>query len=601
LKILLTGATGFLGQSILASLLKQQHEVFALIRPQGERDAAARLDRLLVQLDVPIDAAAIAIEGDLSQAGMGLSVADRERLFNVDVIVHAGSPANIDLTVEEARRNVLEGTAELLELATAVHQKRGLQRFVHLVGYMSPWQEDNIDMSLDVRSMDSFMRHIGPYERAKVLADLLVRQTATREGFPLTVIHPGAVIGSKSSGHTERLSGFCQLVDSIRRGIFPFVPGGSAYQLPLVSVDDIAHYTAALCNWPEAANKTYYLLDGTGPNMRELVDTISSELRLSQPLVSLPMSLMVLLTKIGSKFLPGVSPYGMDYVTNQSYPVETVEHAQHELQLEPLFIRESLPFVIADVDYRLGRKQAADTGRSFGLQRERRGRLAALVRSGEGIPWVILHGMYGSADDFLPFVEAIPEDDPVLLLDLPGFGRSPVHHEHEILQGHVQSVRSALAEIKGPVRLVGHSFGALVAFEVAKSSSTQVAQLFLMQPPLKRPKMSLLLRSPLLAKLAMRFAVPSHKFAKKLIEWGAFEAESDVPLDYVERVQADLRSPRIRAANAEVLSFLSTSFTGMNLSDIQHVPTKILWGTQLPHAHQFPISHPQRTVRELLT
>jgi HAD superfamily hydrolase (TIGR01490 family) len=127
--VLLTGATGFLGQAILERLLASypDTQVSVLIRPRGERGAAERLRALLRKnvfrsLSERLGTEALAqvvreritvIEGDLGSVTLP---------SDLDVVIHGASTVSFDPPVDEAFRTNVSGVATLYEaLSGAPH------------------------------------------------------------------------------------------------------------------------------------------------------------------------------------------------------------------------------------------------------------------------------------------------------------------------------------------------------------------------------------------------------------------------------------------------------------------------------------------------
>lgn len=100
---------------------------------------------------------------------------------------------------------------------------------------------------------------------------------------------------------------------------------------------------------------------------------------------------------------------------------------------------------------------------------------------------IFLHGIGNSGQAWKSVVDKIDDQDVRLIaLDLLGFGESPapdwgVYDVHE----HAKSVERTLfyLDVKPPYILVGHSLGALIAIEIAKTQSDKVSQLILCSPP----------------------------------------------------------------------------------------------------------------------
>ena len=127
--VLLTGATGFLGQATLERLLASYPDthVSVLIRPRGERGAADRLSALLRknvfrplrerlgadELVRMVRERVTVIEGDLSSVALPT---------DLDVVIHGASAVSFDPPVDEAFRTNVSGVATLYEaLAGSPH------------------------------------------------------------------------------------------------------------------------------------------------------------------------------------------------------------------------------------------------------------------------------------------------------------------------------------------------------------------------------------------------------------------------------------------------------------------------------------------------
>ncbi len=614
--IFMTGSTGFIGRYALKELAisKENHIIHALVRSH------AKWEQVCKQMGLGREHAGriTPIIGDLSAPHLGLSAPDRLMVQKADVIIHAGGPMDILLGEDEARAVFLQAAEEMLGIAEEIHKYKGLRHFIHLVGFKSPFTDDNI------HSPDSIIDHLGqqpPYERMKFLADLRIRQVAKRAGFSLSVVHPSVVIGSSKHGETVQTGGLGILVKSAARKMMGIVPGGSSHWLPLVHVDHVAAFIGALAREALPVNGTYYLLDekNGSPSMTELVTVITKELRVGKPVGSVSPRILskVLDSPVGRKL--GIPKESLDFIvkTDEAYPLAAAREVQHRYGLAHTVNTSIMPATIADLDFRLVHSQVVTDG----LVRGKRGPLATLERNGTRYNGtaaantiVFVHGTLSSADCLLPLAEQFLEST-VCLVDLPGFGRSPYHHGRNVLEGHIESLVEAIRSIDTPVTLIGHSLGGLLAAHVYARVPERIRRLHLLQPVLHRaPKMY---RSPLLTEAALRrLRAPGLK--KQLLAQSCFTDLSDIPPAYVTYVLEELQSPRVRKTTAETFSALSRakSFRLSQNMSLRKDGISILWGTQdrvyrlpesfrsmrtleIPAAHNFPISHPEETAKYL--
>lgn len=81
---------------------------------------------------------------------------------------------------------------------------------------------------------------------------------------------------------------------------------------------------------------------------------------------------------------------------------------------------------------------------------------------GSGPTIVIVHGLGSGPQHWLPMARTLARDYRVVLADLPGHGVTPLPKPLSLERAR-QSLDLALAELSGPVVLVGHSLGGLLA------------------------------------------------------------------------------------------------------------------------------------------
>jgi len=99
---------------------------------------------------------------------------------------------------------------------------------------------------------------------------------------------------------------------------------------------------------------------------------------------------------------------------------------------------------------------------------------------------LFIHGMGNSGRAWNKVIDKLPNDIRVVTIDLLGFGQSP--RPAWAVYSATTQARSVLAtllrlRLQGPVIIVGHSLGSLVAVEVAKRYPVLIRSLILCSPP----------------------------------------------------------------------------------------------------------------------
>ncbi|MGJ7461679.1 alpha/beta fold hydrolase [Halomonas sp. MA07-2] len=96
---------------------------------------------------------------------------------------------------------------------------------------------------------------------------------------------------------------------------------------------------------------------------------------------------------------------------------------------------------------------------------------------GDGVPLVVIHGLFGSADNWRSHVKAWQETLRVVTVDLRNHGRSP-HAEGMGYDTMAEDVIQLLDRLAIPrVHLLGHSMGGKVVITLARLAPARVASL----------------------------------------------------------------------------------------------------------------------------
>jgi len=182
-RILLTGATGFLGGALLEELLATTDaEIVCLVRDPSRIPPAASRVHLLT--------------GDLSHPRLGLSLARFDELGDsVDAVLHGGAAVNWVYPYTGLRAANVSGTLELLRLAC----RRGVP--FHFVSSLSVCYPADGPQTVDERyeALPNLRDvHLG-YAQSKVVAETVVREAGAR-GLPVRIYRPALISGHSTSG-----------------------------------------------------------------------------------------------------------------------------------------------------------------------------------------------------------------------------------------------------------------------------------------------------------------------------------------------------------------------------------------------------------------
>src|SRR5215204_2977666 len=117
-------------------------------------------------------------------------------------------------------------------------------------------------------------------------------------------------------------------------------------------------------------------------------------------------------------------------------------------------------------------------------------------------PIVLVHGDFGDGfESWGPSCELIGKRRQTVLIDRPGFGEDLAADTRFTIASEARALLDAVTELAIPsYHLVGHSYGALIALEMAVRQPELVRSLHLIEPPL----LDLLPEQPLVQEMDRR-------------------------------------------------------------------------------------------------
>ncbi|MGW5318248.1 thioester reductase domain-containing protein [Nocardia thailandica] len=257
-RILLTGATGFLGSHLLLDLLRHSDaHVVCLVRAEDDAAAARRLEEALRGYALPWSREVLRrvtpLAGDLREPRLGVTAARWETLAaEVDAIVNAGAAVDFLRGYPSLRRTNVLGTLTLAELACATRPKP-----IHHVSSLAVFNGTAAaTLAEDAPPANVAALPIG-YDRSKWAGEAVLRRAA-EHGVTVTVLRPGGIGGRPETGaHNSRDLGTGITAALLR---FRTVPGFR--YLNAAPVDWVSRVAAGIVLEPDAWGQTYHL---TGP------------------------------------------------------------------------------------------------------------------------------------------------------------------------------------------------------------------------------------------------------------------------------------------------------------------------------------------------
>lgn len=258
MKVLITGAGGFIGSHLVDSQLEKGFDV---------RAVDLDLERLRHVFKHPH---VEAIQGDITNADLV-----QELVAGVDVVYHLAS-AHLDVSLSDEHYRLVNVGATLMLLEAALRAE--VKRFVHCssVGVIGDVEHPPADESTECHPTNI-------YEQTKLDGEMAALDFAHRTGFPVVVMRPAWVYG-------PRCPRTAKLTKTISKGRFFYFGNGQNMRHPVYISDAIRGLD--LCAETDNINGEVFIIAGNTPvQVVELVDAISRHLGVRSPRLHLPIYL----------------------------------------------------------------------------------------------------------------------------------------------------------------------------------------------------------------------------------------------------------------------------------------------------------------------
>jgi thioester reductase-like protein len=285
--VLLTGATGLLGQYLLRDLLLTGYVVAVFARDSKHGCAAQHRiaeivafwsERLRRKLPTPLVLAA-----ELGPDKLGLTISDKQWLGkHCQAVIHSAANLSFRETPQgEPWRTNLGGTESLLALC----RDAGVPEWHQVSTAFVCGRRSGLIAEEDLDSSPSFHN---PYEESKFQAEQLVRQMP---GIRATIYRPAVIVGDSRTGHTTSFNGVYRFMELAVRLASVNSTAGETHlplRLPLtgnelwnlVPVDWVSRTIVELLAMPQWNGQTFHLVSRSPVSTRVVRDVGAEVLNL---------------------------------------------------------------------------------------------------------------------------------------------------------------------------------------------------------------------------------------------------------------------------------------------------------------------------------
>ena len=278
MKIVITGATGFIGTAVVDALLDKKMTVVALVRHRSS------------VLPDEVDQFVVSDYKMLLSEHLDENI--EHAMYGADTLIHLAARAHImnesaTDPLAEFREVNTDGTLALANKSIQM----GIKRFIFISSIKVNGEETQLGDSF--KADDDFVPS-DPYGLSKYEAEQGLLKLADETKIEAVIIRPPLVYGSGVRAN------FLSMMKWVNKGI-P-LPFGSIYnKRSLVALDNLTSFIIHCVKHPKAANEVFLISDGEDVSTTELLRKVAKAFDKKTLLLPVPVGLMKFVAKLLGK------------------------------------------------------------------------------------------------------------------------------------------------------------------------------------------------------------------------------------------------------------------------------------------------------------
>lgn len=269
MKILVTGATGFIGRYLVDGLVQQGHDIYVLVRPTSDR-------QLLSGKGVTF------IEADLSDE-KSLEVLKQ---YSLDVIYHCAGLVE-DKDLHKLYKMNVAGTDNICKYAL----EQRVKRVIYLSSVATVSGNEQVPLTEDLPYSATNL-----YGLSKLEAESLVLEYR-RHGLPVVIMRPAMVYGE------EEPHAFDKIMRLLQCRLLPVADGG-IHKMHMVYIQNVVYALLLALSDDRFLLGTFFIADNEVLTQREVFSILSRVVTKKDPVILASWMTPVLahLPILGKKF-----------------------------------------------------------------------------------------------------------------------------------------------------------------------------------------------------------------------------------------------------------------------------------------------------------
>lgn len=266
-KVLVTGATGFVGRSLVPALIQAGHEVRCAVTKKVDWLTA---EQIVIQR--------LEFQSDWSEA-----------LDGIEIVIHLAARVHImadnsESPLEEYCKINSIATKNLAEQAA----KNKVKRFLFLSSIKvngeftlegEPFTEESVPQTDD------------PYGLSKLYAEQYLQDISKQTGMEVVIIRPPLIYGPGVKAN------FLKMIQLVDKG-WPLPFGKVNNKRSFIFIDNLVSALCTVAIAPKAANQIYLVADDEAWSLTHLMTVLAKEMNSRLRLISIPSRLMAGIFKL---------------------------------------------------------------------------------------------------------------------------------------------------------------------------------------------------------------------------------------------------------------------------------------------------------------
>jgi nucleoside-diphosphate-sugar epimerase len=275
MRILLTGATGFIGKNLVINLTSKDFDIFALLR-KNDKNLPKNIKQIVI--------------GDFTQ-----TIDFSPYLQGIDCIIHLAGKAHV---IDKNKASVLDefrkvNTEFSVNLANSA-AKCGVKRFIFLSSIRVNGNQ-NVDVNKAFLETDA-PNPQEPYAISKFEAEQELFKITKNSNMEMVIIRPPLVYGINAPGNFGRLIHWAS-----KKYPIPLPFGLIKNSRSLVAIDNLVDFIILCTKHKKASNEIFLISDGEDLSTTQLLKKLTNAFDKKVVLLPVPTGLMIFIAGLIGK------------------------------------------------------------------------------------------------------------------------------------------------------------------------------------------------------------------------------------------------------------------------------------------------------------